>query len=183
MAGEQPRPHLETAFSHEDEPQAPATGFARYAEVLVALGVLVLGIVILVETRDIRVAKMYSKVGPRVIPTVVGWGLVVLGAWYAVDVLRGDTAVPSGDAEDVDPTLPADWRTLAGLGIALAAYAALMNPLGYVIASTVLFVLAAISMGSRHFVRDTVIALITAIVTYYAFRNGLNIRLPQGLWF
>ncbi len=51
------------------------------------------------------------------------------------------------------------------------------------LASTALFVLAAFAMGSRHLVRDTVIALITTVATYYAFREGLNIRLPQGLWF
>ena len=177
------RPELETVFTPDSDAPSPAEGWARYTELIVAIAVLAMGAVVLWETRDIRVAKMYSKVGPRVFPTVVGWGLVALGAWYAIDVLRGDTAAPSADAEDADPSLPADWGTLAGLAVALAAYASLMTSAGYVIASTALFVLASWSMGSRKQLRDGVIGLSTAVITYYAFRNGLNIRLPQGIWF
>lgn len=158
-----------------------ATGWTRYAEVLVAVGVIAMGIVILIETRDIRVPKAFSSVGPRVVPTVIGWGLVVIGAWYAVDVVRGDTAAPSADSEDADPTLPADWKVLGGLAVALVLYAALMEPAGFVIASAVLFVIAAFSMGSRRIVRDITIGLAVSVVTFLVFSEWLGIRLPVGL--
>jgi putative tricarboxylic transport membrane protein len=161
----------------------PAGRFARYAELLVALAFVALGIVVLIETQDIRVAKAYSKVGPRVIPTIVGWGAIVIGAWYAIDVLRGNTAAPSDDAEDADPTLPADWGTLAGLATALVLYALLMKTAGYVVASTIMFWVAAWSMGSRSYLRDALIGLAVSVASYYAFKEGLNIRLPQGIWF
>ena len=162
----------------------PPTGrFAKYAELLMALAFVVLGVVVLLETQDIRVAKAYSKVGPRVIPTIVGWGAIVVGAWYAIDVLRGNTAGPSDDAEDADPALPADWGTLAGLAVALVIYAVLMKPAGYVVASTIMFWVAAWSMGSRSYLRDILIGLVVSVASYYAFKEGLNIRLPQGIWF
>ena len=170
------------ARSDEPPPLRRPSAIGRYAELLVAIGFVLLGVVILLETRDIRVAKAYSKVGPRVIPTIVGWGAVAIGAWYAVDVLRGNVAVPE-DAEDADPTLPTDWGTLAGIATALVMYAVLVRPAGYVLASTVLFLVAAWSMGSRRYLRDGVIALVVAIASYVAFSEGLNIRLPQGVWF
>jgi putative tricarboxylic transport membrane protein len=120
-------------------------------------------------------------VGPRVFPTIVGWGLVAIGIWYVVDILRGDAAAPSTDSEDADPTLPADWNVLAGLAVALTAYALLMKPAGFVIASTVLFVLAAIAMGSRVILRDLAIGIVVSFGAFWAFSEWLGIRLPEGL--
>jgi putative tricarboxylic transport membrane protein len=164
------------------EPERPVpSDWARYAELAVAAAVVLLGIVILIDTRDIRVPKAFSSVGPRVVPIIVGWGLVIVGAWYAIDILRGDTAAPSGDSEDADPTLPADWGVLGGLAIALGAYALLIERAGYVLASAALFTLAATAMGSRQYLRDLAIGLILGASTYYAFTEWLGIRLPQGL--
>lgn len=167
--------------SHDPQFDVTVSPWRRYSEVLVALGVVVLGVVILIDLQDIRIPKAFSSVGPRVFPTVIGWGLVLLGVWYAIDVLRGDTAAPSEDSEDADPSLPADWGVLAGLAVTLAAYALLMKPAGFVIASTVVFTGAAISMGSRQFIRDILIAIVISFVTYYAFSEWLGIRLPKGI--
>lgn len=162
---------------------APAqTGLARYAEVMVAVGVVAMGIVILIETRDIRVPRAFSSVGPRVVPYVIGWGLVIIGAWYAIDVVRGRPAAPSADSEDADPTLPADWAVLGGLGLALAIYAALMEPAGFILASALLFTMAAFAMGSRKLVRDAVIGLAVSVITFLVFSEWLGIRLPPGLF-
>ncbi len=169
----------DTNSTPSDSSNTPS--WARYAEVAVALCVVAMGIVILIETQDIRVPKAFTSVGPRVVPTIVGWGLIVVGAWYAIEVLIGKTAVPAADAEDADPTLPANWGVLAGLAATLLLYAFLMKPAGFVIASTVLFTLSAIVMGSRHFLRDLVIGLAAAVLTYLVFSEWLGIRLPPGL--
>lgn len=166
----------------DDRPTPPiSSGWARYAEILVAIGVIAMGIVILVETRDIQVPRAFASVGPRVVPTVIGWGLIVIGAWYAIDVVRGNTAAPSADSEDVDPTLPADWAVLGGLALALGIYAVLMEPAGFVIASAILFTMAAFAMGSRQIVRDALIGVAVSLVTYLVFSEWLGIRLPAGL--
>ncbi len=161
-------------------PSAP-TGFARYAETLVAVGVEAMGIVILLETRDIRVPRAFSSVGPRVVPYIIGWGLVIIGAWYAIDVVRGRPAAPSADSEDADPTLPADWAVLGGLALALAVYAVLMEPAGFVLASALLFTMATFAMGSRLIVRDAGIGLAVSVITFLVFSEWLGIRLPPGL--
>ncbi len=165
----------------DDRPTPAQTGVARYAEVLVAVGVIAMGIVILIETRDIRVPKAFSSVGPRVVPMVIGWGLVGVGAWYTIDVVRGRTAAPSGDSEDADPTLPADWAVLGGLAAALAVYAVLMEWAGFVIASAVLFAMASFSMGSRKVLRDAAIGVVVSLAVFFVFSEWLGIRLPEGL--
>jgi len=169
--------------SSEDQSPEPEelSPWDRYGEALIALGLIVMGAIVLLEVREIRVPRTLTQVGPRVFPSIVGWGLIVVGLWYAIDVLRGRRAAPSDDSEDADRSLPADWSTLIGIGIALAAYAALMEPAGFIIASAAMFLIAALSMGSRQYVRDVAISVILSVLVYFVFMEWLGIRLPEGL--
>ncbi len=173
-----PAPPPVTASSDQS---AEPSRWIRYAELLVALAVVILGVIVLVQTQDIRVTRATARVGPRVFPTIVGWGLVVIGLWYAVELLRGQYARPSADSEDVDITLPPDWATIAGIGTALIAYMLLMERAGFVLASATLFTITAFSMGSRKVVRDVGLGIVIAVGAYFAFSEGLGVDLPQGV--
>jgi putative tricarboxylic transport membrane protein len=166
------------ASSEQDQDQSR---WSTYAELLVALAVVILGVVILLQTQDIRVTRATARVGPRVFPWIVGGGLIVIGLWYAVELLRGQRARPAADSEDVDITLPPDWTTLAGIGAGLVAYALLIEGAGFIIASAALYVITAFSMGSRKIVRDIGIGIVIAVGAYVAFSEGLGVRLPQGI--
>ncbi len=155
--------------------------FIRYAEIAAALVVIAMGVVILLESRDIRIPRALTLVGPRDFPRVIGAGLIVLGIWYAIDVVRHDPAAPSADSEDADPTLPTDWRVLGQLAIVLALYAGTMERLGFVIASSILFFGTAVTLGSRRFVRDAAIGIVLSTATYLLFSEWLGIRLPTGV--
>lgn len=175
-----PHPDYPPVATGSAEPPEPSR-WIRYAEVAVALAVVVLGIVILVETQDIRVTRATARVGPRIIPTIIGWGLIVIGCWYAIELLRGQHARPGADSEDVDISLPPDWLTIGGIGAGLVAYMLLIERAGFVLASATLFVITAFSMGSRKIVRDIVLAIVIAVAAYTAFSEGLGVRLPQGV--
>jgi putative tricarboxylic transport membrane protein len=155
----------------------------RVPELLLALGVVVLGAVVVWQTTDIRLTPINSRVGPRVIPYIVGSGLVFTGVWLMIDVLRGHLVVPEAgeDAEDVDPTLPTDWVTVGILAASLVVFLLLIERAGFVIASTVLFFGAAFGMGSRHVVRDIAIGFMLGVVTFVVFNEGLSLRLPEGV--
>lgn len=149
-------------------------------ELLVAAIVLALGIVVLFETRDIRVIRSYANVGPRVLPTIVGYGLILVSLWFAVEAIRTGGVRPSTEAEGVDVMLPTDWSAVLFIGAGLLAYLYLLERAGYVIASALLFYLAAFGMGSRKVIRDVLSALGLALVTWFIFTNGLSLRLPAG---
>ena len=171
-------------FVVEDEP-APAQSSTddrteRLLHLAVAAAIVVLGAIVVWETRDIRVPPVHSRVGPRVIPYLVGAGLLIVGAWLAIEALTGRAAAPSGDAEDVDPTLSPDWRCLATLAVGLALYWFLVERAGFVIASALLFFFAAYGMGSRRTVRDIAISIGLATAVYVVFTEALNLRLPAG---
>ena len=155
----------------------------RIAEFALAADVILLGVIVLWETRDIRITPMNSRIGPRVIPYIVGAGLVVVGIWLAIELAFGRTAQPSGgeDAEDADPTLPTDWQTLGFIAAALVLYLILIERAGFVIASSVLFLGAAFAMGSRRWLRDVCVAVILSVSVYLIFTRGLSLRLPKGV--
>jgi putative tricarboxylic transport membrane protein len=154
----------------------------RYGELALAVGVVVLGALVLWKTGEIRLTPVSSRVGPRVIPYIVGAGLVVTGCWLALDVLRGRLARPEvgEDAEDVDVSLPTDWTTVGIIAVSLAVYLFLIERAGFIIASALLFVGAAFGMGSRRILRDVAIALVLAVGAYVLFTRGLSLRLPKG---
>ncbi len=158
----------------------------RVNELTIAALVVALGVYIVWETRGIRVPPVQARVGPRVIPYLVGSGLIALGIWLAFEVLSGRAAGPSEDAEDADVSLPTDWRCIAFLASALLIYVLLLERAGFVVASALLFLGAAFGMGSRKILRDAAIGVVMAFVIYRAFTHGfwivdgLGLRLPAG---
>jgi putative tricarboxylic transport membrane protein len=160
---------------------SPTQRNVNIGETLLALGAIVFGILIIWQTTLIRLTPAYSKVGPRVIPYIVGAGLAIVGAWLAYEALTGRAAVGSAESEDADPTLPTDWRCIGLLALALIAYLFLIAPAGFIIASAVLFVWAAIAMGSRRYARDIVIGILLATALYLVFNRGLGLSLPAGI--
>ena len=97
---------------------SPSSRRVNIGETLLALGAVAFGVLIVWQTTLIRLTPAYSKVGPRVIPYIVGAGLMIVGAWLAYEALTGHAPVGSTDSEDADPTLPTDWRTVGLLALA-----------------------------------------------------------------
>ncbi|MGD9711531.1 MAG: tripartite tricarboxylate transporter TctB family protein [Thermomicrobiales bacterium] len=156
---------------------------SRLAELALAVGVTVLGAIVIWQTTEIRLTPINSRVGPRIIPYVIGTGLVVTGIWLFIDILRGRTAAVVGgeDSEDADPTLPTDWKTVGLISASLVAYLLLIERAGFVVASSVLFFGAAFAMGSRRYLRDALAGVLLSMFTFVLFTEGLSLRLPEGI--
>jgi putative tricarboxylic transport membrane protein len=150
-------------------------------ELLLALAAIVFGLLVIWQTGQIRLTPAYSMVGPRVIPYIVGGGLALVGIWLAFEALTGRAAMGSAESEDADPTLPTDWRAVGLIAVALLAYLLLLERAGFVIASAVLFVVAAYAMGSRRYLRDIIAGVLMALVLDLGFTRGLDLRLPAGV--
>ncbi len=143
---------------------------------LAALGLLVIVQALLIpESRIVR-----GPVGPAAVPLVVGGLMVVVGIALGLDVRRGGRGEPEG-GEDVELTGGTDWPTIAMLAAAFVANALLIEPLGWVFSGAILFWGSAFALGSRHYVRDAVIAFTLSIGSFYLFALGLGIVLPPGV--
>jgi len=156
------------------------TWLKERSELGVSAVLAVLGVVVLVDALRIHTDfAQRGPVGPKAVPVVVGVGLLVVAVLLARDVLRGGCGEAEG-GEDVDLTAPADWRTVLLLCGAFLANAALIGVVGFPISGAVLFWGAAYALGSRHFVRDPLIAAGMAVVTFLVFNNLLGVPLPGG---
>jgi hypothetical protein len=144
-------------------------------QILVAAGVLVLAAVAGYQTMVIPVSPLYAKVGPTVFPWLVAGGLALLGLALLFQAWRGGWALEPEVQEAIDR--PALGWVLAGLVLNVA----LIKYLGFIIASTLLFCCVARAFGSRRLVRDSLIAIVFAAVTYFGFARVLGINIGGGL--
>ncbi|MET9314596.1 tripartite tricarboxylate transporter TctB family protein [Kribbella sp. NPDC003505] len=141
----------------------------------------VVGALVIVDAARLQhIANSNDPIGPKPVPIVLGILLLVVAALYAVDVARGGTGAAE-EGEDVDVTSPVDWRTVLLLIAAFVVNLVLIDPLGWVISGTVLFWGSAFALGSRHHIRNLVIAVALALITFYAFAIGLGVNLPAGV--
>jgi putative tricarboxylic transport membrane protein len=141
-----------------------------------ALGVLIIVSALLLP--ESRIAR--GPVGPAAVPMVVGGLLVIVSIVLAVDVWRGGRGEPEG-GEDIELGGGTDWRTIAMVVAAFLANALLIESLGWVFSGAILFWGSAFALGSRHYIRDVVIAFVLSIGSCYLFALGLGIVLPPGI--
>ncbi|MEU9737958.1 tripartite tricarboxylate transporter TctB family protein [Micromonospora chersina] len=158
---------------------APRPDRAQYG--VVAFLALVGGFVIFDATTRIgRAINTADPIGPKPVPILLGVLLLVIAVIYAVDVARGGRGEPEA-GEDVDLSLPIDWRTVLLLVGAFLVNAVLIERLGWVISGTILFWGSAYALGNRHYVRNLLIAVALSLITFYTFAIGLGVDLPAGV--
>lgn len=151
------------------------------SELGVSVLLAALGALVLVDASRIPTDfTQRGPVGPAAVPAVVGVALLVIAVLLARDVLRGGHG-ESEMGEDVDLSHPSDWRTVLLLIAAYLVNAALIERLGWPISGALLFWGAAYALGSRHFLRDPLIAFALSLVTYLVFARELGISLPPGI--
>ena len=147
-------------------------------QIMVAVGVLAFGIALAYGTSLLPEATGYAKVGPRLMPTIVSGGLILLGLVLLKDALFGGFR---GVDESEAAANPTDWRAIALISAALIANGILMVPAGFVLSGTLLFVLAARGFGNKAWVKNALIGLVIAVITYAFFNYGLGLGLPRGI--
>ncbi len=164
----------------------PSPVVARHSgQIILALGVLIFGAALAYATTLLPEATGYAKVGPRLMPTLVSIGIILLGLLLIKEAL-------TGGFRDIDETVhaakemgtPTDWRAFGWISAGLILDGLLIVTAGFVIAGTLLFVLAARGFGGtggRRYLKNGVIGLIISASTYAFFTYGLGLALPRGV--
>jgi putative tricarboxylic transport membrane protein len=136
-------------------------------------------VAILIGVTTISGRGGYSTSGPRFVPLLVALGLIALSGLYLLRTfIRPDIALAERSAAEDDVT---HWATPALIMAALVAYAFLLEPIGYPLATTAVFVAIARLLGSRSIVRDVLVGLVLGFGLYTAFTQYLGVSLPAGL--
>lgn len=147
------------------------------SQLVLALGLVALGVFFMAEAQAIKVSPAYSRIGPRVFPTLVGGATTAIGLALAWVAARGGwpTGHEEGEARRIG------WAGIGLISAGLAAQILLLDLAGFVLSSTLLFVLVAAGFGSHRQLRDVAIGLALAVAAYEGFTRGLGLVLPQGV--
>ncbi|HEY9445837.1 MAG TPA: tripartite tricarboxylate transporter TctB family protein [Burkholderiales bacterium] len=154
----------------------PGPPRGRYkARAAFGLAVALLGGSYMWASVNISSGPGYTAVGPGAFPLAIGAGLVLSGLAVAIADLLGRT-------EGV-PTEPIDWATLLAMIGLLAAYVAVYEVLGFIVATMVMYALSARALGSRRWGVNILVAVLLTVVVYGVFHYLLQVQLPAGrLW-
>lgn len=146
----------------------------------IAAAVIVLGAAVVLFTAFQIAAKGgFGPQQPGFFPLIVGVGLVGFGLAFLVrTTAKPDYALREQAAEGHADT---HWRTLWTVIIGLVIYAFILEPLGYILATTIFFLAIAWIAGSRRWIRDIIVAVLFSVVIYFGFTELLGVRLPAGL--
>jgi putative tricarboxylic transport membrane protein len=144
----------------------------RIGEAVLGGAVLALGLFVAVETSMLKVASTHATVGPRLFPFLVAAGLVVVGALVLHQALFGHIAHERG--------FELDWVAVALVSAGLVAQLLLLETVGWVLATTLLFVAVARAFGSRRLAVDAAIGVVLASLAFAVFNYGLGLSLPTG---
>ncbi len=153
---------------------AQGGGVAK-GELVVAVGIVVLAAVVLWQTWLIPVSPAYAKVGPTIVPFLAGAGLLVFGMVLLDSAFRGGWQ-PEEERETAPDRMALSW-VIAGLVLNVVT----IGPLGFTLASILLFTCVARGFGSRKTLRDVGIGAAFSLIAYLGFAKTLNINIGAGL--
>ncbi len=140
----------------------------------IAIGVILLGLISAWQTTEIP-QSLYAAVGPRAFAWAASAMLVIMGLFLVKDAVTGGWSHESDEFGEVD------WPGGLWLIGGLAANVVLIDIIGFILASTFLFLFTARAFGSRQLVRDAVIGFLLAFVAYVGFDRVLGYKIGTGL--
>lgn len=173
-----PVPGVQTAVP-ERLHAAPRAAWA--APRATALALLAIGVIALVATFAVPAGaeSPWAPSGTRFFPLAVSIGLILFSlAFLARVTVWPDTELGGHAAKEAAET---DWMVPALVAAGLIGYVALIEPLGYVVASTLFFPFGARVLGSRSLLRDVVAGAALSVAVYFLFTRLLGVPLPPGL--
>jgi putative tricarboxylic transport membrane protein len=138
----------------------------------------------------IPMPTLKQQLGPDAFPKAIGLGLLILSCIYACQGFKSrelgrakaeeieKRAAIIGAEEKVEKS--ADLKTMGFMLGLMLLYAFCFEHLGYAISTFLAFMAGCLYLDRRHWVRDTVIAIIASFVLQYIFTVYLRVKLPAG---
>jgi putative tricarboxylic transport membrane protein len=110
---------------------------------------------------------------PRLAPVVISAAWVVVALAYLVAQLR---------TREAPPEEKPGWWSPAGVVASLVGFAVALEYAGFVVSAAAFVVVVSRVLGSRHLVRDVIVAVLLPTAVYLAFTRLLDIFLPAGVF-
>lgn len=151
---------------------------APAGQLALAAGVVAAGAFVLWGSFHLPTGGGYAQVGPGMVPRIVGAGLLVLGVLLVREALAGGFL---GLDEAEERRLGMDWAAFAWIGAGLVGHGLLVERLGFVLASTLLFMVVARAFGSRRWALNALSGVLLSAAVFAVFNYALGLNLPAGV--
>lgn len=156
----------------------------RRVDLALAIVIMALGACVIFFASEIRLGLIKDPIGPRSFFYGIGGLFIVGGGIIAARLVRNWQAAPTNDLVSEgtadEPEYPASGMRAGALFVLSLVYAALIQPLGYLL-STPLFIAAGlIVMGERGWKLIAALSVIFTVVAYIVFAQLLNVRIVVG---
>jgi putative tricarboxylic transport membrane protein len=146
-----------------------------------ALGVFVFGVAAMLALGAwlLPSDKGYSIVGTHAFPLAVSLFMAVIGGGLILQALTGGFRLlePQAPPENAAP-MSTRIVSVAWVSAGLLVDAFLIDHIGFVLASSLLFVAAARGFGSKRWIANLGIGLALSWPVYIGFTQGLGLQLP-----
>lgn len=139
----------------------------------------IIGVVVLWDGLSQPPSTSASGIGAGAAPIVVGSLILALTVILAIQVARGRRGEAEVAEGDVDITIT-KWIPFAVTIAALLFFVFTVDLIGYIPASTGMFVLVAWAMGGRRILMSLLIGFLVSTGIFFVFTRLLEIYLPAG---
>jgi putative tricarboxylic transport membrane protein len=109
---------------------------------------------------------------PRLAPVVISVAWVGVAAAYLVTQVR--SREPAAEERP-------GWWSPAGVAASLVGFAIALEYAGFIVSAAVFIVVVARVLGSRHLLRDVIVAVLLPTAVFLIFTRLLDIFLPAGV--
>ncbi len=149
-------------------------------ELAFASSLLILGVIVLIDTKNMLVPPASGTIGPQIFPYLVSIFLILVSIGIMIQIFMGNLGQPEGTefGDTIDKT---DFKTLLIVAGSMATYPLLIERAGFIIASTVAFFGVSFAFGAKNAVKNLAISIIFSAIVYFSFTRGLNVNLPSGI--
>lgn len=140
--------------------------FDRFA----GIAFLLIGLLFVIESQRISKSSYGSAVGPDIFPIGLGAVLILLSLRLLYETFRYQAKTESGE--------PVLYKKFLIIFVSALLYAALLEPLGYVITTFAFLLIAFQTMERGKWIKSIIIAGVFSLGVYYFFAEFLGGSLP-----
>ena len=127
-------------------------------------------------------AGTITRPGPGFFPLVLADALLLVSLALLARAWRGRRAAASGPAPAGDDDVARRPWALVATVVAFAIYIAILEPLGFVLATAALLAFLFGALAHYRWPIAVAASLVVTLVSYLVFNTWLQVRLPAGPW-
>ncbi len=156
------------------------------AEKIASLAATAIAIAYLVGAFLIKEPPLRQQMGPEAFPKAIGVLMLFLSLLYVRQQFQKQ---PIQDDEERAAIIGAeeklsayvDYKTIGIMLALMFAYGLAFEPIGYPLATLLMFIAGIFVLDRNHLKRDMIIALIASFGIFFLFRFVLRVNLPAGI--